>query len=89
MDGRKKKEMEATIDGWRSPKMESCQCHVDVRIKSSTGSKDGNPEKVFSKHGEVVYVYMALKIDVNWKTFAFVRFKRVDDETELERAYKE
>lgn len=43
-------------------------------------------KNVFSKHGEVVDVYIALKKDVNRKTFAFVRFKRVDDEIELERA---
>ncbi|CAI9273152.1 unnamed protein product [Lactuca saligna] len=43
-------------------------------------------KNVFSKHGEVVDVYMALKKDVNRKTFSFVRFKRVDDEIELERA---
>ncbi|CAI9264590.1 unnamed protein product [Lactuca saligna] len=42
---------------------------------------------VFSKFGEVVDVYMVKKKDVNRKSFAFVRFKKANNnELELERA---
>lgn len=40
----------------------------------------------FSKYGEVIDVYMATKKAVNRKSFAFVRFKKANDELELEKA---
>lgn len=43
-------------------------------------------KKLFMRFGDVVDVYMAIKRDANRKYFAFVRFKKVDDEYGLEKA---
>lgn len=41
-------------------------------------------KSIFAKYGEVVDVYVATKKDVNKKSFAFVRFKKMQDERKFE-----
>ncbi|KAI3513160.1 hypothetical protein L1887_20487 [Cichorium endivia] len=43
-------------------------------------------KKIFQKFGVVVDVYMAVKKDSSKKNFAFVRFKKVSNEEQLERS---
>lgn len=43
-------------------------------------------KKFFEQFREVVDVYMAMKVGVNKKAFAFVRFKKIGDEQELEKS---